>query len=114
MFAAMLRVLKLKMGAGNGEFKWNSEAESFYDAIREMALGGVISEAQWDKVVRLVEKVRVGLDAQKTAEKDDSIFRTRYQARKRAKYGDIVVKVEGGYILMDTREYYTWKAEKEE
>ena len=46
MFAVMLRVLKLKMDDGNGAFEWNSEAESFYEAIREMALGGVISEAQ--------------------------------------------------------------------
>ena len=57
---------------------------------------------------------RRSIDGQKTAEKDASIFRTRYQARKNAKYGDMVVKVEGGYILMDTREYYTWKAEMEE
>lgn len=114
MFAAMLRVLKVKMDGGNGVFEWNSEAESFYEAIREMALGGVISEAQWDTVVRFVEKTRVSLDGQKTAEKDVPVFRTRYQARKHAKYGDMVVKVEGGYILMDTREFYIWKAEREE
>lgn len=43
-----------------------------------------------------------------------TIYKNRYQARKHAKYGDMVVKVEGGYILMDTREYYIWKAEREE
>ena len=43
-----------------------------------------------------------------------TIYPNRYQAWKNAKYGDMVVKVEGGYILMDTREYYTWKAESEE
>lgn len=42
-----------------------------------------------------------------------TIYPTRYQAQKNAKYGDMVVKVKGGYILMDTREYYTWKAERE-
>lgn len=41
-----------------------------------------------------------------------TIYRNRYQARKHAKYCDIVVKVEGGYILMDTREYYVWKNQK--
>lgn len=41
-----------------------------------------------------------------------TIYPTRYQARKNAKYGDIVVKVECGYILMDTREYYIWKEER--
>lgn len=43
-----------------------------------------------------------------------TIYPNRYQARKHAKYGDMVVKVYGGYILMDTREYYTWKAERNE
>ena len=43
-----------------------------------------------------------------------TIYKKRYQARKNAKYYDMVVKVKGGYILMDTREYYTWKAESEE
>lgn len=41
-----------------------------------------------------------------------TIYPTRYQARKNAKYGDVVVKVEGGYTVMDTREYYIWKNQK--
>lgn len=43
-----------------------------------------------------------------------TIYRNRYQARKNAKYGDMVVKVKGGYILMDTRELYIWKAGRKE
>ena len=43
-----------------------------------------------------------------------TIYRNRYQARNHAKYGDIVVKVKGGYILMDTREFCIWKAENDE
>lgn len=39
-------------------------------------------------------------------------YPNRYQARKNARYGDKVIKVEGGYVLMDEREYYIWCNQK--
>lgn len=41
-----------------------------------------------------------------------TIYKNRYQARKNANYGDVVVKVEGGYTVMDARDYRIWKAQK--
>lgn len=54
MFDKMLNVLKLKMDNGMGGYEWNSDAESFYDAIWEMAFAGVISAEQWKKVYEFV------------------------------------------------------------
>ena len=41
-----------------------------------------------------------------------TIYSTRYQAKKNAKYGDVVVKVEGGYAVMDALVYRVWKKQK--
>lgn len=41
-----------------------------------------------------------------------TIYKNRYQARKNAKYGDVVVKVEGGYIVMGALDYRAWKKMK--
>ena len=41
-----------------------------------------------------------------------TIYSTRYQAKKNAKYGDVVVKVDGGYVVMDARDYRIWKKQK--
>lgn len=39
-------------------------------------------------------------------------YPNRYQAKKDARYGDKIIKVEGGYVLMDEREYYVWRNQK--
>lgn len=41
-----------------------------------------------------------------------TIYKNRYQAKKNAKQGDVVVKVEGGYTVMDAYSYYVWKHQK--
>ena len=40
------------------------------------------------------------------------IYPTRYQARKNATSGEVVVKVCGGYAVMTYDEYYVWKNQK--
>jgi len=40
------------------------------------------------------------------------IYETRYQARKARRYGEVVVKVEGGYALMSCEFYRIWKRQK--
>ena len=41
-----------------------------------------------------------------------TIYPTRYQARKHKRADQSVVKVCGGYILMDYAEYSTWKKQQ--
>ena len=41
-----------------------------------------------------------------------TIYKMRYQARKVATYGEVVVKVEGGYIVMSADEYRAWRKQK--
>ena len=41
-----------------------------------------------------------------------TIYKNRYQARKNANYGDVVVKVEGGYTVMDAYSYRVRKKQK--
>lgn len=41
-----------------------------------------------------------------------TIYETRYQANKNKKENEVTVKVEGGYINMDAREYQIWKKQK--
>lgn len=41
-----------------------------------------------------------------------TIYKTRYMAKKNAKSGDVVAKVEGGYAVMDAYEYRVWKQQK--
>ena len=40
------------------------------------------------------------------------IYQTRYQARKNATNGEVVVKVCGGYAVMSYDEYRVWKNQK--
>ena len=40
------------------------------------------------------------------------IYRTRYLAKKAAASDEVVVKVEGGYMLMSAWEYRVWKRQK--
>ena len=40
------------------------------------------------------------------------IYNSRYTAQKNAQYGDRVVKVCGGYIIMGSREYQIWRKQK--
>lgn len=40
------------------------------------------------------------------------IYNTRYAARKEKSYGDKVVKVCGGYVLMSEFDYRVWKNQK--
>ena len=40
------------------------------------------------------------------------IYRTRYLAKKAAASDEVVVKVEGGYMLISTYEYKVWKRQK--
>lgn len=47
MFNKMIKVLKVKLDNGNGGYEWNTDAELFYDAMREMALAGILTEEQW-------------------------------------------------------------------
>lgn len=40
------------------------------------------------------------------------IYRTKYLARKAARSDEVVVKVEGGYMIMSAWEYHVWKHQK--
>lgn len=45
------------------------------------------------------------------------IYETRYQARKAARYGQVVVKVDAGdgktgYVVMDCADYRIWRRQK--
>ena len=40
------------------------------------------------------------------------IYASRYQAKKEARYGDVVVKVDGGYTVMEADQYRVWKNQK--
>lgn len=40
------------------------------------------------------------------------IYKNRYQARKVAGFGDVVVKVSGGYTVMSAGNYEVWKHQK--
>lgn len=42
-----------------------------------------------------------------------TVFKNRYQATKaKEKSSDVVVKVCGGYIVMDARQYQEWRKQK--
>lgn len=41
-----------------------------------------------------------------------TIYKNRYQAKKNANYGDVIVKVDGGYTIMDALEYSIWRNQK--
>lgn len=40
------------------------------------------------------------------------IYRTKYLAQKVAMSDEVVVKVEGGYMIMSVYEYKTWKRQR--
>ena len=40
------------------------------------------------------------------------IYRTRYLAKLEAASDEVVVKVEGGYMIMSMHEYRIWKCQK--
>lgn len=40
------------------------------------------------------------------------IYRSKYAARMAAHDGEVVVKVEGGYMLMEARAYRAWKRQR--
>lgn len=40
------------------------------------------------------------------------LFKSRYYAKKYAKSDEVVVKVEGGYTIMDPTYYKIWKNQK--
>lgn len=39
-------------------------------------------------------------------------YKTRYQARKHTAGSQVTVKVDGGYINMDARQYNVWRKQK--
>lgn len=41
-----------------------------------------------------------------------TIYKNRYQAKKHAKSNEVIVKVEGGYAIMDAAYYNVWKKQK--
>lgn len=41
-----------------------------------------------------------------------TLYNTRYQARKNALSYEVTVKVCGGYVNMDARDYRIWKNQK--
>ena len=41
-----------------------------------------------------------------------TIYKTRYQAKKAARGGEMVVKVCGGYAVMTAEQYHIWKKQK--
>ena len=50
-------------------------------------------------------------------EKKMKIYETRYQARKAARYGQVVAKVDAGdgktrYVVMDCADYRIWRSQK--
>lgn len=55
MFNQMMQVLKAKLDNGNGGYEWNTDAELFYDAMREMALADIIKPSQWHCVNSFIE-----------------------------------------------------------
>ena len=40
------------------------------------------------------------------------VYKSRYYAKKQASAADVVVKVEGGYRIMDCYDYKIWKGQK--
>lgn len=40
------------------------------------------------------------------------IYRTKYLARLEAASDEVVIKVEGGYMIMSAYEYRVWKRQK--
>lgn len=57
----------------------------------------------------------VGVSAQKGEEME--IYKTRYQARKHAYFGEVVVKVDAGngdigYTIMSAADYRIWRNQK--
>lgn len=40
------------------------------------------------------------------------VYKSRYYAKKQAKSTDVVVKVDGGYCIMDCYDYKIWRGEK--
>lgn len=41
-----------------------------------------------------------------------TIYKNRYQAAKHKSYGDVVVKVCGGYTVMTAQDYRIWKMQR--
>lgn len=41
-----------------------------------------------------------------------TIYKNRYQSKKYANGNEVVVKVEGGYVIMDAASYNVWKKQK--
>lgn len=39
-------------------------------------------------------------------------YPTRYQAEKARRYGDVVVRVDGGYAVMYCADYRVWRKQK--
>lgn len=42
----------------------------------------------------------------------NGVYPSRYWAKKDARGDEVVVKVCGGYIIMDASQYLTWKNQK--
>nr|DAV03488.1 MAG TPA: immunity protein [Caudoviricetes sp.] len=40
------------------------------------------------------------------------VYKSRYYAKKQAKSTDVVVKVDGGYTIMDCYDYKIWRGQK--
>lgn len=40
------------------------------------------------------------------------LFKSRYYAKKYAKGDEVVVKVEGGYMIMKASDYKIWRGQK--
>ena len=58
MFSIMMDVLKSTMDDGNGGYVWNSNAESVYSDLWDMACAGDISWQQWNMVNEFVRAER--------------------------------------------------------
>ena len=41
-----------------------------------------------------------------------TIYKSRYQANKVKEYGQVIVKIEGGYTIMSYQDWIVWKKQK--
>jgi hypothetical protein len=40
------------------------------------------------------------------------IYATRYRANKHARYGDVIVRIGGGYMIMSASDYRIWRKQR--
>ena len=76
---------------------------------------GLHSAAQY--VIMYTVERGTGKPPRKEEEETMKIYETRYQARKAARYGQVVAKVDAGdgktgYVVMDCADYRIWRSQK--